>query len=35
MWAPLGWMVAVSIRLYWLARPATAVETMCLGGAAK
>jgi hypothetical membrane protein len=35
MWAPLGWMVAVSIRLYWLARPATAVETMCLGSAAK
>jgi hypothetical protein len=35
MWAPLGWMTAVSIRLYQLARPATAVEARCLGRAAK
>ena len=35
MWAPLVWMVAVSIRLYRLARPATAVEATCLGSAAK
>ena len=35
MWVPLGWMVAVSIRLYWLVRPATAVEARCLGRAAK
>ncbi len=35
MWTPLVWMVAVSIRLYRLARPATAVEARCLGRAAK
>jgi hypothetical protein len=35
MWVPLVWMVAVSIRLYRLARPATAVEATCLGRAAK
>jgi hypothetical protein len=35
MWMPLGWMLAVSIRLYRLARPATSVEARCLGRAAK
>jgi hypothetical protein len=35
MWVPLVWMVAVSIRLYRLARPATAVEATCLRSAAK
>jgi hypothetical protein len=24
MWVPLGWMTAVSVKLYRLARPATA-----------